>query len=133
MVNLNQTALKDISFKDSKLLGVSFEKCNDFLFTINFKDCDLTLSSFYKCDLAKTKFINCNLHDANFSEADLNNAVFGESDLTNAIFEKTNLEKTDFRTAINFSINPELNRISKSKFSMSGIMGLLDRYDLDIE
>lgn len=43
------------------------------------------------------------------------------------------IEKVDFRTAFNYSMGPEINRIKKAKFSISGISGLLDKYDIDIE
>jgi hypothetical protein len=43
------------------------------------------------------------------------------------------LEKADFRTAFNYSINPETNRIKKAKFSKEGLNGLLDKYDIEIE
>ncbi|WP_086936325.1 pentapeptide repeat-containing protein [Chamaesiphon minutus] len=59
--------------------------------------------------------------------------MFENCDLTDAIFQYTILEKADFRTAYNYSIDPELNRIKKAKFSRSGIAGLLDKYDIDID
>jgi hypothetical protein len=37
------------------------------------------------------------------------------------------------RTSFNYSINPELNRIKKAKFSMPAVVGLLDKYDIEIE
>jgi fluoroquinolone resistance protein len=43
------------------------------------------------------------------------------------------LEKADFRTAYNYSIDPEKNRIKKAKFSIFGVTGLLDKYDIEIE
>jgi hypothetical protein len=43
------------------------------------------------------------------------------------------LEKADFRTSYNYSINPEVNRIKKAKFSTAGIAGLLCKYDIEIE
>ncbi|WP_435357676.1 pentapeptide repeat-containing protein [Emticicia sp. SJ17W-69] len=79
-----------------------------------------------------TKFKNCKLHEADFNETDLTAAIFENCDLAGAIFEKTILEKADFRTAFNFSIDPELNRIKKAKFSLTSIKGLLDKYNLEI-
>ena len=67
-----------------------------------------------------------------FTEADLNNASFDNCDLIGAKFEKTNLEKADLSTSFNYSIDPELNRIKKAKFSIDGIAGLLDKYDIEI-
>jgi hypothetical protein len=43
------------------------------------------------------------------------------------------LEKTDFRTAYNYSFDPENNRIKKAKFSLAQVVGLLDKYDIHIE
>ena len=68
-----------------------------------------------------------------FSATDLSASNFANCDLSGAIFDNSILEKTDFRTAYNYSINPEINKIKKAKFSVSGIAGLLDKYDIVIE
>ena len=133
MAKLEKTAVKDIQFKECKLLGVHFETCDEFLFAVRFENCLLNLSSFYKRKLKKTKFINCSLHEADFAEADLGSSVFDNCDLANAIFQHTNLEKADFRTSYNYSIDPELNKIKKAKFSIPSVTGLLDKYDIEIE
>ncbi|GEM_PF-5150870 len=46
-------------------------------------------------------------------------------------FHKTDIEKEFL--PIDYSINPETNKIKKAKFSLLGIPGLLDRYDIEIE
>jgi hypothetical protein len=33
----------------------------------------------------------------------------------------------------NYSIDPDLNKIKKARFSTQGIAGLLDKYDIEIE
>jgi uncharacterized protein YjbI with pentapeptide repeats len=81
----------------------------------------------------KNRFQNSQLQEADFAEADLASAVFDNCNLAQAIFDHTTLEKADFRTAYNYSIDPETNRVKKAKFSISGISGLLDKYDIDIE
>jgi fluoroquinolone resistance protein len=43
------------------------------------------------------------------------------------------LEKADFRTSNGYSIDPEMNRIKKAKFSLEGVAGLLDKYDIEVE
>jgi hypothetical protein len=53
--------------------------------------------------------------------------------MANATFENTILEKADLRTSYNYLIDPEINRIKKAKFSKEGIVGLLHRYDIEIE
>jgi uncharacterized protein YjbI with pentapeptide repeats len=73
------------------------------------------------------------LHEVDFTEADLSGVVFVNCDLAGVIFENTNLEKCDFRSAFNYTLDPEVNRIKKAKFSLSGIKGLLEKYQIDIE
>jgi uncharacterized protein YjbI with pentapeptide repeats len=73
------------------------------------------------------------LHETDFTECDLTGSTFDICDLTGATFDNTNLEKTSFSTAFNYSIDPEINRIKKAKFSVPGVLGLLNKYDIVIE
>ncbi|MFM9949054.1 MAG: hypothetical protein ACKV1O_14025 [Saprospiraceae bacterium] len=61
------------------------------------------------------------------------NAVFGNCNLSLAVVERTLLEGADLRTAYNFSIDPENNRIKKAKFSMQNIVGLMDKYGIFVK
>ena len=88
--------------------------------------------SFQKLRLKATVFERCKLQEVDFGEADLTSAVFDICDLARAVFENTVLEKVDFLTACNFSIDPQINRIKKAKFSMIGLVGLLDKYGIEV-
>lgn len=72
------------------------------------------------------------MKEVDFSNSNLSQSVFENSNLSEAIFENSNLEKADFRTAQNYSIHPENNRIKSAKFSMEGIAGLLYRYGIEL-
>lgn len=133
MAKVKGTALKDVKFIRCKLLGLNFNDCNDFLLSVEFEDSLLNFASFYKLKLKNTKFKNCNLQETDFTETDLTRSVFDNCDLSRAIFEHTVLEKVDFRTAHNYSIDPEENRLKKAKFSRTGVIGLLNKYDIDID
>lgn len=128
-----QTSFNDVKFIECKMLGVHFDQCSEFLFSVFFQQCTLTLSSFYKRTLKKTTFHTTILHDVDFTDADLSASVFDDCDLLNAKFENTVLEKTDFRRAFNYVLDPSMNRIKKAKFSREGLAGLLARYDIIIE
>jgi uncharacterized protein YjbI with pentapeptide repeats len=130
---LIKTGLKNVTFKDCKLLGLHFENCDQFLFEVDFDNCVLNLSSFYKLKLKKTRFKDSNLSEVDFTETDLTSSLLDNCDLSGARFERTILEKADLRTSRNYSIDPELNKIKKAKFSIHGIAGLLDKYDIEIE
>ena len=133
LANLSKSAFRDTLLKDCKLLGLRFDQCNPFLFSPQFENCQLNLSSFYKLTLKKMIFRNSTLQEVDFTEADLTNAIFDNCDLSRAIFDNTVLEKVDFRKAHNYSIDPETNKIKNAKFSTAGIGGLLHRYHIEIE
>ncbi len=131
--NLHKTALRDIVFKECKLLGLRFDTCNEMLFAVSFDHCIVNFSSFYKRKMKNARFTNTSFHEVDFTEVDLSNAIFANCDLLKAVFENTILEKADFTTAYNYSLDPELNKIKKAKFSMPGLTGLLDKYNIEIE
>lgn len=133
MARLTDSTIRDVAFKDCKLLGLLFQDCNETIFKATFEGCNLNLSSFYKLRLKKIKFKACSLQEADFTEADLSGALFDNCDLGGATFENTLLEKADLRTAYNYAIHPELNHIKGAKFSVAGIPGLLQQYGIEIE
>ena len=61
------------------------------------------------------------------------NCVFEKADLKGAIFLTTNLDKSDFRTAFNFNINPGINSLRNAKFSRNTLDGLLSNTKIIIE
>lgn len=133
LAKLNKTVFRNVKFKDSKMLGLRFDTCNEFGLSFSFDGCQLDHSSFYKTKIKKTIFKNSQLQETDFAEADLTSSVFDNCNLTQAIFNHTTIEKVDFRTSYNYSIDPEINRIRKAIFSSLSISGLLDKYDIEIE
>lgn len=133
MADIVETGFRNAKFIGCKMLGVDFTRCSKFAFSFSFTDCHLDYSNFFGTKLKKATFKNCTLKDVEFSEADLTASEFLECDLTLARFSNTNLEKTDFRTAVNFSIDPDGNKMKKAKFSVLNLAGLLSKYNLDID
>jgi len=133
MAKLTRTSFRDVRFRECKLLGLRFDHCSEFLFAVDFENCILNLASFYGLKIKNTQFRNCSLQESDFTTADLTGAKFDNCDLRGAQFENCILEKSDFRTAFNYSFDPELNRIKGAKFSREGIAGLLSKYDITIE
>ena len=115
------------------MLGLHFEDCNPFLLSLYVVNCSIKLSSFCKMNLKKMQWASSALHELDFSETDLASAVFKGCDLQRSIFSGTNLEKADLSTSYNYSIDPERNRLKKAKFSLAGLVGLLDKYDIQID
>ena len=133
MAHIKQASFNDALFERCKMLGMRFDLCNDFLLSFRFMECTLNLSSFYGLKLKKSRFIKCKLQEVDFTETDLTSADFDGCDLQRAIFDRSILEKVDFRTAYNFNIDPERNKLRKARFSVDGVVGLLGKYDIVIE
>lgn len=129
---LGNTSFKDVSFQHCKMLGLHFDDCNKFLLEMTFESCVLNYASFYQLKLKSIRFNECQLQEVDFSSADLSNAVFKNCNLLDAVFDNTILEKTDFRSATNYSFDPELNYVNKALFSKEEVIGLLAKYDIDI-
>ncbi len=128
---LTRTVWRDLRFAGCKLMGLHFEDCAAVSFTAD--NCLLNHSSFYRLKMKKVNFHNAQFVEADFTECDLTGAVFAGCNLDRALFDRTILEKTDFRTAYNYTIDPEKNTVKKAKFAVSGLPGLLRKYNIDIE
>ncbi len=133
MAKLNDAVIRECSFDYCKLLGLNLFECNDFIFTASFDNCLMKYASFKGMNLKSFKFSNCNLEESDFFGTDLSNSVFENCILQRAIFSDTNLEKADLRTAINFTIDPDRNKIKKARFSRLSLSGLLDKFNIIIE
>ena len=132
MANLQNATFNDAKFRDCKMLGLNFEQCNEYLFTVAFENCVLNFSNFYKRAMKKTTFAKCTLQEVDFIESDLTGSVFDHCDLAGAKFEQTILDKCDFRSAFGYQIDPAVNKVKKAQFSLAGIPGLLTKYDIHI-
>jgi len=132
LAKLTDTCLRDVTFRNCKMLGLHFDECNPLLLAFNFQECNLNMSSFFQLSLKKTTFQSCSLQEVDFSGCDLMESSFSGSDLTQATFDQTNLEKVDFQSAMGFIIDPEKNRLKKAKFERDNLMGLLAHLDIKI-
>jgi uncharacterized protein YjbI with pentapeptide repeats len=133
MLQLTNSSLKTVLFKNCKVLGIQFQSCDDFLFNVRFEDCVLDYSSFANKKMTKTNFTNCSLKEVTFIGTNLSFSVFENCNLDGAIFNETQLAAVNFTTAYNYKIDPEFNPMKKAKFTTQGIIGLLDKYDIKIE
>ncbi len=80
-------------------------------------------TSFYESVIKRCDFNNTDLSKADFRKTDLNSSVFHHSDLSGA----------DFIDAVNYSINPFNNKVSKAKFSKPDVYEFLNFLDIIIK
>jgi uncharacterized protein YjbI with pentapeptide repeats len=133
LVKVNNTSFNNAQFINCKLLGIDFSRCKDFLLSFSFETCTLDFASFYKKKIKKTIFKNCSIKEVDFNETDLTESVFAHCDLTLAVFQQSIIEKVDFRTAYNFGIDLEVNKVKNARFSATSLSGLLLKYPIVID
>lgn len=129
---VNGAGFRNASFTGCKILGIDFSKCNQFLFSFSFQECILDYSTFFRTKLKKTKFMDCSLKEVDFEEVDLTGSLFRNCDMEGTRFMRTTLEKADFSTSRNFTIDLDANMVKRAKFSALNLAGLLYKYNLDI-
>lgn len=132
MAKLSRASFREVVFEGCKMVGLHFEDALPFLVPPEFTNCILDLSSFTSVKLPRVKFERCDVKEVDFSEADLSGCMFDHCNVERAIFDRTNLTMANFSTAFNYSLDPGKNMVKKAIFSLSGLPGLLDRYDIVI-
>jgi uncharacterized protein YjbI with pentapeptide repeats len=133
MVKFGNTVLQNIEFSQCKLMGIDFSKCSKSLFSVSFDESILDYAVFVKNNLKNAVLKNCRLLGTSFIEVNLTAAAFVRCDMAKAVFDRSNLERADFTTSWSYSINPEANKLKKTKFSLPEIVGLLNNLDIVIE
>jgi Uncharacterized low-complexity proteins len=133
LVKLENTTLNTVRFEACKLIGLNFTGCNKFGFLPDFDGCLIDSSVFCSNSLKKGRFIDCTIRDCDFMECDMREADFARSSLDSSTFQKCNLEKADFRSSVNYSIDPLNNRISKARFTLPEAQSFLGFLGIKIE
>lgn len=129
--SLTNCKLQRVQFTGCKLQGLDFSQCHPFLLRLLFTDCLLFSCAFPQMDLQQTVFKDCSLKECDFVKTDLRKAEFDNCALPGTVFRECNLGSADFRTAREYRIDPNQNKLKKAKFSYPEVAGLL--FGLDIE
>ena len=133
MARITGSAFNDTRFISCKLLGLRFDTIRDLGLQFNMENCLIDQAIFSGLRAHNSHFESCSFRECDFSDSDLQGSVFSNCDLSGAVFDQSSLVECDFRSAVNYSLDPEKNRLRKAKFSVQGIRGLLDKYDFDID
>jgi uncharacterized protein YjbI with pentapeptide repeats len=71
--------------------------------------------------------------ECDFKEVDLTEANFAGSVFRDTLFHQANLQKADFRSAQNYSIDPRNNNVNKARFAQPDVLGLLAPFGILVE
>lgn len=127
---INHVAFRTVHFNHCLMQDINFAMCDKLIFEMHFNHCVLDFSKFYTLKIKRMEFTGCSMVAVDFMKADLTEVIFDRCDLYRALFSQTVLEKADFRTSFNYSLDPEKNKIRKAIFSLEHVKGLLDKYNI---
>lgn len=122
----------DIVFDSTKCIGIDWVLSAKPL-TVDFTHSIVSFSSFFGINLRKMIMTSCIAIEVDFAEANLTEGKFNQTDLAGSRFLKTNMTKADFTYAYNYNIDPSLNTLSKTKFSIPEAISLLSTLDIILE
>lgn len=131
-IDISNSYFSDISFLNSKVIGVDWTKARHVQGLI-FKECKIDYSNFCFLKLNKTEVINCEAKEVDFSGCDLTESDFTNTDFKKSLFIKTNLTKANFKKAKNYYIDAKTSIIRGAHFSLPEAMSLLDSFEIIID
>ena len=131
----SNTKLVDVTFSKSKIIGVNWTniKALSAPSKFNFYECKIDNSSFMRLNLQGIQIIDCSANDVDFTETDLTKSEFRGTDLSKSKFLNTNLFFADLSEAINYSLDPNRNKLKKTIFSFPEVTALLHSFDIIIK
>lgn len=99
---------------------------------IEFYTCNINHSSFFGLSLGELIVENCQAHEVDFRDSDLSFSSFQGTDLHMSLFMNTNLSNANLTDAVNYNIDVNNNNLKKAKFSFPEVISLLDYLDIEI-
>ena len=134
LIKITKSRFQDCEFKDCRLVGVNWTEAelskSRLKSPFSFEGCALNHSTFINMRLNGLVMKDCTVRNVDFSEVSLQKAVFRSSDLEESRFAHTDLSEADLRGAKNYNIDPNLNTLKATRFSLPEALSLL--YNLDI-
>lgn len=127
------TKFQEVTFIRCKLAGLNFSQISKILLSVKFLDSNLAFCNFPDLNLSDTKFVNCQLNGCDFLDTNLKNALFENTSLPGTQFDHCDLSGADFRSARDFVINLEGNKLDKAIFSLQGALTFLETLNIIIE
>lgn len=136
MLQIPESIVSGSRFEDSKVIGINWTVADWSSVKLGgpmrFSRSIVNHSTFIGLDLKEIQFRDCVVVDVDFRETDLSSADFSGTDLAESLFGSTNLSEADLRSARNYTIDPGINNLKGTKFSMPEALSLLYNMDIDL-
>jgi len=122
----------DAKFVKSKMLGIDWTRAAKPL-AIALHGCNVSHSVFVELHLPKLEMTECVAREVDFTGVHLTKANLSRTDFLGSRFIHTDLSCADFSQAVNYSIDPTVNRVKKAVFTLPEAMSLLSAFDIILQ
>jgi fluoroquinolone resistance protein len=119
-----QLALRGVTFKDSRLMGVDWSDLAPMP-DVRFEKCDLRYDSFVRLRLRATRFVGCLAREASFLETDLTEADFTDTDLQGSTIQGCQLARANFARASHVFFDPQKNRLKDTRLGLEAALAVV--------
>jgi uncharacterized protein YjbI with pentapeptide repeats len=123
-VNLLNTRIRTLHFKESKLSGLNWSDCN-CLEDIIFDDCKLDLSVFQSLELRNFCANNTSLKEVDFSGSDLTGAKIINCNTIGCLFNGAKLNGADLTGSGPVLIDPKFTKLKNTKIDLAETSNIL--------
>jgi len=136
VAKVGNSRFSDVVFEECKMVGVDWTTANWSSLAlgspIKMHKCIINDSSFFGLDMKGMVLEECKAHDVDFREGNFTEANFSHTDFANSLFNKTNLTGANFQEAVNFSIDVNVNKVIRAKFSRYEAVRLLESLGIEL-
>ena len=129
LLRLPETAFIGVRFLNAKMLGIDWTQAAAPL-TRAFQGSNISHSMFMRLKLPRMEMVECVAREVDFSGTSLTRANLAKTDFLGSRFADTDLGYADFSNAVNYAIDPTINRLKKTVFSMPEAVSLLSAFDI---
>ncbi len=129
LLKVLESTFVGVGFLHTKMLGIDWTQAATPL-TLSFQGSNISHSTFTRLSAQRMEMIECNAREVDFTGTNLTRANLAKTDFLGSRFVDTDLSYADFSNATNYAIDPRVNRLKKTVFSLPEAVSLLTAFDI---
>lgn len=131
--DFTDSRLIDVEFVNCKLIGLALFKCRQSVFDLRFVKSRIEYCNFSDVSMKRCVFDSCDFRESWFQNTFLVESRFTGCVFNDTRFDKCDLKKASFLDSTGYVIDPRDCKIQHAVFSVPGVFGLLDEFEIYIQ
>lgn len=126
-----EAGFQEVELKRCKALGVRWDTCNSFLFSLNAVDSQLDYSCWVGVDLSRSQFQGGSMREADFTEVNGQGLSMFNVDVTGARWEQCLLKGGTFANMVGWTMDLRENDVRGMRVDRAALPGLVASWGLE--